>query len=401
MSYADLPLREYFALRAKESFSLDPWTDSEIYFGDTKVIDRISKRLETDFVQPRGVPKFFIYGGYGSGKTHSLANISYQLNLNNMHPAEPIYVDIAPLSSRERFVRIYSRFLDAIGLERLHLAAEVVADRLVGTDKVKGFLDEGILPFGDDTVTISQANVFRNLLFGGRQSQLSWEWMKGRKNTPDQSITLGVQKDLTEPADLVNCLLNVGSLYFHGTGKKIVLLIDEAEAIRSVTMPDSQTEIIHMIRLLLENSNTFIGTIFAIQTEGGMEEIGEFFTREDIRRRVDYDQGFIDLGTMVSEVQSAKDFILHILEYLVDQDRADELIHEEGLDTTKTLFPFTESAIDKISEHVAENPELASPAYILSIMSNAAVEAWRRRGQSDTRLLVDTSIVEETAFPEG
>lgn len=401
MAYENMTLREYFSLKHKESFSIDPWHDNKIYFGDSQLVERIKRRIETDFVQPRGVPKFFVLGAYGSGKTHTLAYIAYELGLNTMHPAEPIYLDIAPLGARERFQRIYVRLLDAVGLDRVNEAAEIVADGIEGTDKVRGMLDAGVLPFGDNTLKTSQANVFRNMLFGGRQTQLSWEWMKGRKNTPDQATMLGVQKDLVEPSDFVNCLLNVGSLYFYGTGKKIVFLIDEAEAIRSVTNPDSQDEIVHMIRLLLENTNRFVGVVFAAQAEGGMEAIGDVLLREDIRRRVDYDSGYIDLTAMVNELASAKTFMLHVLKYLVDQAKADEIISSESLDAQKELYPFTDSAIKTISQHVADNPQLASPAFILSTMSNAAIEAWRRRGGCDSHYLIDSTIVEETVFPEG
>ncbi len=400
MPYENMTMREYFFLKRSDSFSIDPWNDNRIYFGDTQLFQRITRRLETDFVQPRGVPKFFVFGAYGSGKTHTLAHICYELERYTMHRAEPIYVDIAPLGSRERFQRIYARLLDAVGLERVYEAVEVVADQISGIDKVSGMLDNNVLPFGDSTLKVSQANVFRNVLFGGRQTQLSWEWMKGRRNTPDQATMLGVQKDIVEPSDLVNCLLNIGALYYRGTGKKLVFLVDEAEAIRSVTNPDSLDEIVHMIRLLLENANNYIGVIFAVQAEGGMEAIPEVFSREDIRRRVDYDLGYIDLVIMVSQVASAKDFMIRVLEYLVDQEEASRTIQAESLETTSALFPFTESAIEAISQHVADNPHLASPAFIISAMSNAAVEAWRRRAERDMHFLVDQEIVEETLFPE-
>ena len=400
MAFEDLSLKEYFSLKQKEALSIDPWNDKEIYFGDSHLIGRIKRRLETDFVQPRGVPKFFVYGAFGSGKTHTLAYISYELERSKMHPAEPIYVDIAPLRAKDSFLRIYSRLLDAVGLDRVRDATEAVVDSIPVPDKVQGMLDENILPFGDDTLKVSQANVFRNVLYGGRQSQLSWSWMKGRKNSPDEATMLGVQKDLIEPADLVNCLLNIGSLWYAGSNrKKIVFLVDEVEAIRSVTNPDSLDEIQHMLRLLLENANTFVGFVFAVQAEGGMEGIGETLTREDIRRRVDYDQGYVDLTAMVNEPASVREFMARVLEHLIDRVRVEETIRVEGLETTAELFPFTESAVGAICQHLADRPELASPAFIISAMSNAAVEAWRRRGQRDVHLLVDREIVEETVYP--
>jgi len=397
MSYELMSLSDYYFLRKYESFSIDPWRDREIYFGETSLVQRIVRRIESDFEQPRKVPKFFVYGAYGSGKTHTLAHIAFNLNENKLHPTEPIYLAMPPLSSKERWIRIHSRLVDAIGLERINSSAEVIADKVEGTDKIKGFLEQDVLLYGDDTLKISQANIFRNFLFGGRQSQLSWEWLKGRKNTTDQATMLGIQKDLNEATDLVDCLLNLGVLYYKATGKKIVFLIDEAEAVRSLQNSDSIAELQHMFRLLLDNSNTFIGLILAVQSEEG--EIPEFFEREDIRRRVDYDQGLIDLGSMVSQVPSAKDFIKHVLEYLVDQEKSESAIKTENLSVSKELFPFKDNSVDVVSSHVAEQPEHASPSFILSTMSSAAIEGWRRRNQSTTHVVIDSSIIEETIYP--
>lgn len=397
MSYESMPLKDYYLLRKYESFSIDPWRDQEIYFGEANLVNRIEKRIESDFEQPRRVPKFFVYGAYGSGKTHTLAHISSKLSQNKMHPTEPIYLALPPLSSKERWVRIHTRLIDSIGIERIQASTEVIADQIEGTDKIQGFLEQDILLYGDRTLKVSQANIFRNFLFGGRQSQLSWEWLKGRKNTTDVATMLGVQKDLNEATDLVDCLLNLGALYYKATGKKIIFLIDEAEAVRSLQNTDSIDEIRHMFRLLLDNSNTHIGLILAVQSEPG--EIPEFYEREDIMRRVDYLQGWIDLQDMVSQVSSAKQFITRVLQYLVDHEKAEGVIKAENLPASKELFPFTEESVDTISTYVAEDVKYANPSFILSTLSGAAVEGWRRRNQSTSHVVIDTSIIEDTLYP--
>lgn len=397
MSYESMPLKDYYLLRKYESFSIDPWRDQEIYFGEANLVNRIGKRIESDFEQPRRVPKFFVYGAYGSGKTHTLAHISFNLSKNKMHLTEPIYLALPPLSSKERWARIHSRLIDSIGPERIHSSAEVIADEIEGPDKIKGFLEQNILLYGDLTLKVSQANIFRNFLFGGRQSQLSWEWLKGRKNTADVATMLGVQKDLNEATDLVDSLLNLGTLYYKATDKKIVFLIDEAEAVRSLQNADSIVEIRHMFRLLLDNNNTHIGLVLAVQSEPG--EMPEFYEREDIMRRVDYLQGWIDLQDMVSQVSSAKQFITRVLEYLVDHEKAEGVIKAENLPISKELFPFTEESVDTISTYVAEDLKYANPSFILSTLSGAAVEGWRRRDQSRSHVVIDTSIIEETLYP--
>ncbi len=401
MAFEEKSLKDYYFLRRWESFSIDPWKDREVYFGEAELLKRISDRINSDFVKRRSVPKFFLHGAYGSGKTHSLAHIAYTLETNMMYRSEPIYFAMPPLTSKESWLRIHTKFIDSIGPDRIRSSVEIMADKIPGTDKVRGLLDLGVLPYGDDTMKVSQANVLRNFLFGGHQSQLSWEWMKGRKNSPDQAAVLGIHKDITEATDLINCLLNLGSLYYAAHSKKLVFLIDEAEAVRSVTNADSQRVLQHMFRDLFDDDNRYVGLILAIQAEGGMEAIGDFFTREDIFRRLDFAQGYIDLTAMVSEVTSAEQFMRRVLAYLIDQEKAESTIVGEKLSAPKETFPFDEASIKTIATHIADKPEWASPAFILSTMGSAAVEAWRRRGESDKHVVVNTDIVEATIYPEG
>jgi hypothetical protein len=401
MSFERTSLRDYFFLKDRESLSIDPWRDQKQYFGASNLNDRILKRIESDFVQPRGIPKFFVHGSFGSGKTHTLAHIEYVLKHWEMYPTEPIYIDIAPLTVKERFERIHSRLLDAVGLDRIRSAAEAAADLTNDKDKVEGFLNSGAVKFGDQALKTSQANIFRNLLFGGRQAQMSWEWLKGRKTSVDDAQTLGTQKQLSDSQDFVFCLLNIGTLYYVGCKKRIVFLIDEAEAFRNVTNPDSTSELVHALRLILEDSNRYIGCVLAIQVEGGQEDIGQLFTRDDIRRRVGYEQGYLDLNGLVANVGNAKKFIEEMLSYLINQEQAAHAIKTEKLDTVAQYFPFTEEAIERISIEVANNQERALPAAIIAWMSNAAIEAWRKRNLSSVHQLVTGDIIEETIFPEG
>jgi hypothetical protein len=401
MSFKSTKLKDYYLLKDRDSLSIDPWRDQEQFFGAKDLNRQILKRIQSDFVQPRSVPKFFVFGSYGSGKTHTLAHIEYVLKKDEMYPTEPIYIDIAPLIAKEQFAKIHGRLLDAIGLDRIRVAAEATADHSQNPDKVQGFLESGALPFGDQALKTSQANIFRNLLFGGRQAQMSWEWLKGKKTSVDDAQTLGTQKHLDDVQDFVACLLNIGALHSLGCSKKIVFLIDEAEAFRSVTHPDYQSELKHALRLLLENSNQYVGCIMAIQVEGGQEGIGELFTSPDIQRRVEYQQGFIDLNSLVSNVENAQQFMQEMLRYLIDQKRAAEVVNAEELDTTPVHFPFTEDAFGALSKHIENNQEMALPAAIISWMSNAAIEAWRRREESSKHRLVTADIVEETIFPQG
>lgn len=402
MTFDNTPLQEYYFLKEKNSFSLDPWNDRAVYFGDANFAGRISGRIERDFLEPRAVPKFFVHGFFGSGKTHTLFHIAYQLEnrFRDMYPTQPVYLDIAPLRSTERWIRIHGRLMDALGLDRIRDVAEQVADSLEERDKVEGFLNAGLLRFGDEALKRSQASVFRNLLFGGRQMHLSWEWMKGRKTSLDDSQMLGTQKQLEEPQDFVHCLLNLGVLFQRGSGSRLVFLVDEAEAFRAISNPDALREARFAVRMLLDNANSYIGFIFGAQVDDP-EEGGFLFESDDIRRRVGYDQGYIDLNSLLTRIEDSESFIQGTLEYLVNQEKAATAIAKENLNTTPEFFPFTEDAVRAIAAHLRDQPERAAgPSAILSYMSNGAIEAWRRRTESQIHQLVDEEIIEETIYPE-
>ncbi len=245
-------LQDYYHL-TKETFSIDPWDDADIYFGDQELERRIRRRLEADFVQQRGVPKFFVSGRYGAGKTHTLAHIRHVLvsdpGLTRDFPTEPIYFEISPIRGRESWATIHERLINAIGLGRLKeaMAATLSGGGAAG-DPIEALEAKGVLRYGEEAIKKSQAQIFRNLLFGGRQETLSWEWLKGRALKVDEAQMLRTETNLAAPPDFIACLLNVASLIHKGLGRKIVFLIDEGEAVGNLTNADSLEEFVGLLR---------------------------------------------------------------------------------------------------------------------------------------------------------
>jgi hypothetical protein len=400
-------LQQYYHL-TKEAFAIDPWRDAEEYFGAQDLEKRIRRRIEADFVQERGVPKFFVYGAYGAGKTHTLAHIRWVLEsdpgLTRDFPTEPIYFEIAPIRAREQWSKVHERLINAIGLGRLKEAVRVLLSGADATDPIETLEAKGVLRYGEEAIKRSQAQIFRNLLFGGRQETLSWEWLKGRQLRVDDALMLGTETSLSEPSDFTACLLNAASLIHRGLGRKLVLLIDEAETLHNLTNSDSQEEFLFAFRRLVATDNNVLGLVVAYESAGGgMEQAPRLFQHEAIMSRVDYEQGFFDLTNLLPvETRAAKDFIIEILRYLVDQVRARQTIDDEGLETDPEYFPFTKEAVDLIADFVTQSPERTLPRQIIALLSNAVVEAWRRRDDSEgsPHVLVDEEIANHVMYPE-
>src|SRR5579862_2513795 len=199
-------LREYYHLK-RDTFSVNPDTDAEWYFGSADLEGRIRERILRDLNQDRAVPKFMIHGAYGGGKTHNLRHIEYVLatdgSLRDGLPhMRSLRYELAPIRSKERWTTVHTRIMNAIGFEVVRdAAATVLGTPERAIDPLPYLLEERVLRFGETAIQASEAQIFRNMLFGGRQATLSWEWLKGRKLTVDETQMLGTQANLDEPAD--------------------------------------------------------------------------------------------------------------------------------------------------------------------------------------------------------
>jgi len=394
VAFDKVRINEYYGL-TKETFSIDPINDSAQYFGNQKLSDRIRARIESDFAQARAVPKFYVLGDFGTGKTHTLLHIAHVLENDTLEEVEPIYLDIAPLRHKERFATLQNRMLDAIGLDPLGSAAERFVSSVKG-DKAVGIQE--MLKYGDVTLKSSQANVFRNILFGGRQRQLSWEWLKGAVLSSADRESLQVTKTLTQPGEFVHVLLNAAILYREGTGRRIVFLLDEVEATRDVTDGDSQAELIFGFRELFDDTNNILGLIAAIQQEGGTE-IGEVMSNEAVFRRIGREMGVFDLTSLVREPVELQKFVDDLLRYLIKQDEAAKIIEDEGLECKVEHFPFSEAALVTLNDGLQSQPNLLRPSGIIQTLATGAIEGWRRRKHHDKHVIVTPEIMEEVLYP--
>lgn len=400
-----MTLADYYHLK-KEAFSIDPRSDAGVYFGGSNLRPQLIKRIKSDFVQQRQVPKFCIYGRYGGGKTHTLHYIEYVLKgqFATDFPTEPIDVEIAPIRAKESWSKVHRDLINAIGLERLKRAvANVFADPDAAQDPVGHLQREGILRYGEAAIQNSQAQVFRALLYGGRGEALALEWLKGTKLTMDQAQTLGTETNLAEPSHLIHCLLNVASMLRAGLGGRPVVLIDEAEALLRLTNADSLSEFTFAFRKLFDDDNDVLGVVIAFQVEGGMEDAPAVLSDEAVMRRIGYETGYFDLARLVGEIDDARQFILEVLAYLVDQERARETIERESLPTEPEFFPFTEDAVTTLADFITQEPRYQLPSQIISRMAAAVVDAWLRgdSGSSGEHVLVDDEVLRDVLYPEA
>lgn len=398
-------LREYYYLK-RDTFTVNPDADAEVYFGGADLETRIRDRILRDLNQDRAVPKFMIFGPYGGGKTHNLRHIEYVLSRdadlrNGLPHMRSLRYELAPIRSKERWTTVHTRIMNAIGFDVVReAAATVLGTPERATNPLPYLLEERVLRFGETAIQASQAQIFRNMLFGGRQATLSWEWLKGRKLSVDETQMLATQANLDEPSDFIHALLNVASLVRAGTEEKVLILMDEGEALGNITNADSIMEFEYAFRRLFDDDNDVLGLIIAFEHAPGLGRVPAVLDYEAIRRRVGYDDGYIDLTGHLAVVDNAKRFIFDLLEHLVNQEAAARIIEEQNLVTQPEFFPFDENAIDLVAEFASSDPQNSLPSQIIQKMQTAVLNAFLGRDpSSNERRLVDEAIITPVLYP--
>lgn len=398
-----MTLKDHFHM-TKDSFSIDNRDDANVYFGGSTLNSRLRERLEDDFVRPRQVPKFCIYGAFGAGKTHTENHIAHllQTELAADYPTNPIFLDISPIRAKEKWIKVHGDIINAIGVDLIREAATgVLADPAAAQDPVKHLTEKGVLRFGEAAIRSSQARVFRALLFGGPMESAALGWMKGGSLTAAQGEAIEIETKLTEVSHLVACLLNVAALIKVGLGQRPILLIDEAEALGALTSGDSFNEFVAAFRKLADDDNNVLGLVVAFFTEGGMEQAPDVLTHDAVFRRLGYEGAFFDLQENVGGMENVRTFILEVLRYLIDQDASAKTISDQGLETEPEFFPFTGESVDRLAEFIAEgDPKVQVPDQIIKRMGDAVIAAWRvSRANGGAIVLVNDEIIDAALYP--
>ena len=83
------------------------------------------------------------------------------------------------------------------------------------------------------------------------------QWLKGGAISAAHAEALEIETKLTEVSHLVACLLNVAALIKVGLGRRPILLIDEAEALGSLTTGDPFNDFVAAFRKLQTTTTTF------------------------------------------------------------------------------------------------------------------------------------------------
>lgn len=398
MNIRDMSLQEYCGL-SRPRFVVDPRQDAAWYFGNAAVQDSIVERIRSD-VDVRGVPKFGVVGRFGSGKTHTLFHLEHWFESGKSgYVFRTFYSRIAPYTEDDPQTRgwcyIHRKILDAMG-ERFLRELVRAADQKPGARERDLSLElQDHLTFGDANLKQSLGYVLANFfLRETRDTSEAWKWLKG------QASCHGATKDLETSSDMINVLLNLGKLCRWALGQPVVLLLDEGQALEEVKKA-SITQIHDGFLQLAEPENEDVGFVLAIFGTGGRIIPSVLMAPPDILSRLGVTErtlfhAFIDLKGMIRNKDDFRSFAEQVLSNLIDQSRATAMIREFQLpaEVKPSKLPFTEEALDRITEMIFEHEDNRNPRRIISTLAKLASEAYQRAKAQDRYVVADRAFVE-------
>lgn len=403
MEVNKMELRDYCCLN-RPRFRVEPESDSEWYFGNQQVNDELLVRIRDDF-DIRGIPKCGLIGRFGDGKTHTLHHIKYLFEKDpTSFPAICFLIRIAPYDERipdlSGWRYIHGKMLDAMGEDFLR---QVVRDfDNLPQSRTAELANEmrKVFSFGDENLNRSLANILSGYFLRETKSTVqAWQWLKGSKIDKGSAQDLAATKTLETAGDMMSLILNIGNLVRKTTGKGILFLMDEAQALNEVDK--RQIEIHDAFLQLSSDDNQDVGFVIAYFGTGQQAIPTVIAQPDDILSRLgvtrqNIEVAFIDLMRIINTKNDVRDFIANLLSGVKDTKKAEALIKNESISdkVTSANLPFTKDALDRMCEILYQNEQTRNPRMIINEIARVAAAAYHKSKQANKYILADRTVVD-------
>jgi hypothetical protein len=359
-------INEWFCLKpGKENFTIIPERDQEFLFGKALWREQIENQLKFSIVLSEPV-RLVWWGDFGIGKTQRLQYMRHVVHRDNL-PFFPVMVTCRDLGTKSGFGELHYDLVNNIGIEYARDLMRKYRKRIEAGD-VAG------IPFTKLSAVADVANAMERLWDKDQLAQAAWKFLTGLELDKGEPILADVTKpQLDSSIEFASVLKCLAWVLHAETGKHLLFLIDQMETLTNVTNKDFENSWVETLRAVLDVRE--LGIVCAI---GAMRqellptimirpEIFSRFKQDNYKRLAAYEQ------------ETAKDFLLGLLEQWIDADRRDALVQRERLDQitgyNPTTYPFTEAAFDSFCIYLTNDPRDAKPREFIDRVNRVAAEA--------------------------
>ena len=113
----------------------------------------------------------------------------------------------------------------------------------------------------DFTQSSDIANAFQSLPLHGDSSRIAWDWLRGLNLTAADARMAGLPPRLDQSVQFVRVLQMIGQFCYLADEKMLVLMLDEATKLDSITNSDANSHWVNAFKLLADTQTKEIGFI--------------------------------------------------------------------------------------------------------------------------------------------
>jgi hypothetical protein len=362
-------LGDWFCLsEGRESFTISPERDRQHLFGDRQWAEDIRRHLERSLVLKEPVRLVWV-GQYGIGKTHRLFHTVHIVETEEM-AFLPVYVVCSDIGEKSGFGRLHYQLVNQLGFERVrgwtHRYLRRIEDR------------EDVLPPERLCHSADVATAIRSLGSGtDNLAQDAWSYLAGQRleKTAAQYAKL-TKPELDTSVEYSSVLGALSSIIEKETGKEILYLVDQMEAVTKITKRDINERWVETLRAILDLSN--VGLIAAVGAEGeDLDYLPTIFLEPELIRRF----GMENYQVMRHfEPDRTQTFVHDLLTVWIDRGKQAALEERERWsdrdDYSRDAYPFTAPAFERFCRYLSNDAERAKPSEIIMRFNRVTAEAF-------------------------
>lgn len=381
---------EWFCLRAgRENFHVDPDRDHQFLFGKGEWKDDIDSRLRRVLALKEPV-RLVWWGQYGIGKTHRMKFMDYWIT-DRCLALYPLHVVCRDIDEKSTFERLHYDLVNNLGRERMQPLVTRYFRRLEEgeTDVVPL---EQLTPSSDVIAAFQRFAVSASTMRTDDSMQMaSWKFLTGGQLDAKECSLAGVsRKGIDSSVEYAGVLRVFGSVIAAETGKQLVYLVDQVEALSKIRQRSVEGRWIETLRAVLDIRN--VGFVMAIGAEHRFDEIPPIMLAPEIVRRFTINN-YLEIGAFKRD-QTAQ-FLEGLFSEWIDGDKRDAVAAEEGwlsssVDFDPDTYPLTKRAWDTLCRFCSDELDVnvAKPSEIIETMNRITYEAY-----STGRRIIDESFL--------
>jgi Cdc6-like AAA superfamily ATPase len=346
-------MAEWYGLKdGHKDFFIENDLHARLLFARSELDGELQSILRKSF-RTSNPPKFVLYGDWGVGKTHTMRHIEHVVGSTPGFDAHIVLVEMPDITSKSTFQVAHSALLDALGLNR-------VKNWMVQFQTKNQSKAQELIQHQTQSEDISRALL--TLIGYGENARICWDWLRGVELSSAEARSVGLPSALFQSNQLVSVLRILGRLSKDVEGKTLVLMLDEATKLESVSNSDAIAHWVNAFKILSDKLTKEIGFIVSASFRDP-DDMPEPLANAQIRSRFG-DKHYIQLRNFDST--EAEVFIRALLVEWVDPTKRTALKSTHIKETqsesiTDETFPFTEKALGRFIEYACRNGGITNP----------------------------------------